>query len=93
MDCFVLHSFQTKTYKILKWFYLDTSSQLTMVTMSVRIWTIRSSHKANKSAGGVAALTYRSHWIVHCNEKFFYRDVGWYTNMTQAFPFFAILFP
>ena len=53
--------------------------------MSFRIWTIRSSQRANKSAGGVAALTYRSHWIVHCNEKFFYRDVGWYTNMTQAF--------
>lgn len=82
MDCFVLHSFQTKTYKILKWSYLDTSSQLTMVTMSFRIWTIRSSHKANKSAGGVAALTYRSHWIVHCNEKFFYRDVGWVGTQT-----------
>ena len=53
------------------------SFSVAIVTMSFRIWTIRSSHKANKAAGGVAALTYRSHWIVHCIEKFFYRDVGW----------------
>ena len=31
LDCFVLHSFQTKTYKILKWSYLDSRSQLQLL--------------------------------------------------------------